>query len=506
MRGWWVGGIVAVLLATFAIALRARAADLAPEPKPGEITGVVQNEKGEPVEGAVVDAWTWYPGNETRTDKDGRFHLKKLGRREKVELRISKDGFGPWYNPQQETGAGDLNVTLSDKTYLEGAVTAPDGTAVPNALIRADNGPHQGDGVQITSVWTETRSGADGKYRLYVAPGKYDVQVRVPKVGAWRSGERVDVADGQTQTIDIALEKGITFTAKAVDSQTGNPVAGVKLSNWEHKDVSGTSDEDGEISIDGMQPGKFDFNVEAKGYTRWWSGEAVEQHQRVPDGKRNFDDLTFTLSPELGKVTITLEKAVTITGKVVDPDGKPVAGATVAPARTGSGNSLTGDTRFSVTTKKDGTFQMSLPASLDLQHNLVAHDGKYGQTRKWANGVGAAFQSKPGQRIENVTLALTRGATVKGRALTDAGEPAVGKQVRAMMTDGLDNRYYVPETRTDKDGRFELKHVRAGDAMVQVEPFWLDPNQAPGKSTQTLTVADGETKDDVELTQAPERR
>jgi protocatechuate 3,4-dioxygenase beta subunit len=501
-----VGAIWVVVLGMLTMGLRALAADPAPEPKAGEITGVVLNDKGEPIEGAVVDAWTWQPGNETKTGKDGRFHLKKLDPREKIELRISKDGFSPWYNPQQETGAGDLSVTLTDKTYLEGAVTAPDGKPVSNALIRADNGPHKGDGVQISTLWTETRSGADGKYRLYVTPGKYDVQVRVPRVGAWRSGSRVDVADGQTQTIDIALEKGIIFTAKAVDSQTGEPVPGVKLSNWEHKDVSGVSDEDGQISIDGMQPGKFEFNVKAAGYARWWSDQATEQHERVPDGKRNFDDLTFNLSPELGTVTVTLEKAVTITGKVVDPDGKPVAGATVAPAHTGSGNSLTGDTRFSVPTKKDGTFQAVLPASLEQRHNLVAHDGKYGQTRKWANGVGEVFQSKPGQRMENVTLKLTRGATVKGRALTNSGEPAVDKRVRAMMTDGLDNRYYVPETRTDKDGRFELKHIRPGDAMVQVEPFWLDPNQAPGGSTQTSTLADGETKDDVELTQAPERR
>ena len=51
---------------------------------------------------------------------------------------------------------------------------------------------------------------------------------------------------------------------------------------------------------------------------------------------------------------IVVEKGVRIRGRVVDPDGKPVVGATVAPALTGTGNSLTGDTRFSVTSKDGG--------------------------------------------------------------------------------------------------------------------------------------------------------
>ena len=44
----------------------------------GEIAGVVTNEEGQPIENALVDAWSWFPGNETRTDKDGRFELKGI--------------------------------------------------------------------------------------------------------------------------------------------------------------------------------------------------------------------------------------------------------------------------------------------------------------------------------------------------------------------------------------------------------------------------------------------
>src|SRR6185312_477012 len=102
---------------------------------------------------------------------------------------------------------------------------------------------------------------------------------------------------------------------------------------------------------------------------------------------RNFDGIDFDLKPGMEPVTITLERGVTVTGRVLDPEGKPVAGATVAPALTGTGNSLTGDTRFSAATDKDGHFSVLLPASGAREYNLVAHDGKDQQWRTWANGV-----------------------------------------------------------------------------------------------------------------------
>src|SRR5262249_23767331 len=39
----------------------------------GELAGVVVDEAGWPLEGVEVDVWDWYPGNETRTGKDGLF-------------------------------------------------------------------------------------------------------------------------------------------------------------------------------------------------------------------------------------------------------------------------------------------------------------------------------------------------------------------------------------------------------------------------------------------------
>src|SRR5262249_52605264 len=156
---------------------------------------------------------------------------------------------------------------------------------------------------------------------------------------------------------DIHLEPGLTFRATLVDSLSGGPIAGVRLrAVGNNPGIEGRSEPDGTLAIRGMMPGRIEFQVEAPDYARWWSDEAATVWMRRGGGatgdgwRRNFDYLDFELTPGMQPVTITLERAAVVTGRVVDPDGRAVAGATVDPALTGTGNSLTGDVRFAVRT------------------------------------------------------------------------------------------------------------------------------------------------------------
>lgn len=129
----------------------------------------------------------------------------------------------------------------------------------------------------------------------------------------------------------------------------------------------------------------------------------------------------------------------------------------------------------------------------------TVHDGEYNQWRHRASGVTEPFQTVPGQVIEGMQLALTRGATVRGKVVDVLCRPKPHTQVRAISTDDRDNRYYVPTTRTDEQGNYELKFIRAGEQRIQTDPFWLAPNQAPTKSSRTLTLKAGEEIEGVEL-------
>jgi hypothetical protein len=82
---------------------------------------------------------------------------------------------------------------------------------------------------------------------------------------------------------------------------------------------------------------------------------------------------------------------------------------------------------------------MALPASGEREYNLVAHDGKYGEWRRWANGVHHPFRTKPGQQLALV-LMLTRPARVRGRVIDKNGKPVAGRDVRASAADKLGNR------------------------------------------------------------------
>jgi protocatechuate 3,4-dioxygenase beta subunit len=390
--------------------------------------------------------------------------------------------------------------------------------------------------VTISQVWTETTADKEGHYRLNVEPGSYTIELRIDKVGALRVSD-VAVAAKEIKPLDLKLERGTTLAAVVRDSVTGEPVPGIELWNFMQPGIDGASNDQGLLEIPHMMAGEFEFRVVAKGkrrtelagkYARWWSPQATKEWEReeknldnplkLPAGtpedvrkqlerdarvdskfQRNLDDLTFDVHGNTTAVEIFVEPAVTFTGRVLSPDGEPVSGATVAPAKTGSGNSLTGDTRYSVTTDAEGRFTMLAPAGKNFEYNLIAHDGKYLQWRKWANGATEPFQSQPGEVIEGLEIKLTRGGIVKGTVLDEKGQPKPNVEVRAAAVDMRDNRYYVPTTKTDQDGRYELKFVAPGRQHIQVAPFWLRADEAPNASTAVVEVASDQVRDSVDF-------
>jgi len=306
----------------------------------------------------------------------------------------------------------------------------------------------------------------------------------------------------------------VRFEAVVRDAETHKPVEGIQLWSWQHKGVEGTSDSDGLLKIDGMTPGEFEFQVTAVGedrfqsctagdFARWWSSTAIHEHQRKEVKSdhfpRNFDSLAFDLQDGVFRTEIFVERLVAITGRVFDPNGKPVAGATVAPAKTGSGNSITGDTRYSYPTDREGRFTMKLPASQHAKYNMIAHDGKYEEWRNWANGVSETFQTKPGQIISNLDIHLTRPATVSGRVVDVLKRPRANVAVRAVAVDCRDHRYYLPTTKTDEQGNYQLQYIHPGEHVIQVGPLWSPAQDVPNEITKNVMVEAEEVIMDVDF-------
>ena len=63
--------------------------------KPNEIAGVVIDSEGKPLAGVLVDAWTWYAGDETTTNEDGVFRLKPRTPKDTSNCVSAKQGIRP---------------------------------------------------------------------------------------------------------------------------------------------------------------------------------------------------------------------------------------------------------------------------------------------------------------------------------------------------------------------------------------------------------------------------
>lgn len=261
-----------------------------------ELVGTVVDDQGQPLADALIDAWSWYPGNETSSDQLGRFRMMfdDLDRVDsKVEIRIMKDGYSPYYNPLQALGTPSQTFVLGQKTYIEGIVRDSQGNPEANVEVRGEHGPHQADGVLIRTVVTNTKTDENGVYRLHLHPDNYRLLVR-GKDGNIARLDNILVAAQESKQQDIQLSKGVQFKAKVLNSETGHPFPGLVLWNFMHPGLKGVSDRDGNLTIDGMFPGEFEFQVGEgepqtlgpfTGYLprnlgRWWSPEATLEHQR----------------------------------------------------------------------------------------------------------------------------------------------------------------------------------------------------------------------------------
>ena len=89
--------------------------------------------------------------------------------------------------------------------------------------------------------WTEGRSGKDGRYRLYVEPGMYEFQVRVPGVGVARMPRQAIATTGAiTLHPQFTMLRTVPSTVVACCPCTAWPNAGVVPRFWAD-DASGAS-------------------------------------------------------------------------------------------------------------------------------------------------------------------------------------------------------------------------------------------------------------------------
>jgi hypothetical protein len=144
-------------------------------------------------------------------------------------------------------------------------------------------------------------------------------------------------------------------------------------------------------------------------------------------------------------ILITITHGVALTGRVITPDRKPVAGAAISASEAGEG--VAHDKEAIVRTKADGTFSMRLrEGAYDFAITAPGHAPRTLRARVSANAAPLEVTLEPGVQISG---RVTRG-----------GSPV--EAVDVFTISGAD----IPPVRTDFDGRFRITDLAPGEVML----------------------------------------
>ena len=329
----------------------------------------------------------------------------------------------------------------------------------------------------------------DSFYDVAIEPGVYEVRIRTANTSAIHRSIRVK--KNQIVALPAKTYPLAQLTLKAVDQETGLPVAGVKFhfQTWNTPMAEGTqreTDKSGLATWDKLDSDATVLTFRRGEWMRIFSDDPmVKSDPNDRDWFAGFRGLKLDLKPGENQLTVELERGVQVTGNVMTPEGKGLAGALVHLSDADTGSTITGDDRFGALTIelgfgdgpdvparfKDGYFTTWIPASsVETEYRFTARDyrGKYDDRRtgedrneRWAEAVSDRFKAKPGEQLD-FQLKLTTGYGASGRVVDPQGRPVAGIEVQAENQDVKSSPYAHAYVLTNERGEFKFSALREG--------------------------------------------
>ncbi|MHC4559436.1 MAG: carboxypeptidase regulatory-like domain-containing protein, partial [Planctomycetota bacterium] len=163
------------------------------------------------------------------------------------------------------------------------------------------------------------------------------------------------------------------------------------------------------------------------------------------------------IDEDIRRLEVTLKPAVTLTGKVLDPDGKAIANARVNTMIRGPRWGSTIGSRELTMTDEEGKFEIrAIPA--DNKYNLYTRAEGYGENRGEEINTEDAVNNH--LNIGTITLALAN-LSVSGMVVDDNDKPVAGVRISCYGDDQPRRN-----TQTDTEGKFTLEKVCAGKMRI----------------------------------------
>ncbi len=303
---------------------------LEPRPSGGDINALVVDVSGKPIVGAEITNH----GNSSadyhtaKSDETGRFTIKNLYIRSgnRSELTIRAEGFAPLLAtvPEQDQSAPvELQITLEPGHRLKGRVVNTKGQPIAGAWVFFANG-NRG----IGGIGGKLVSDKDGRFASNSLPA--DCPLNISAQG-YSPREGFRVALDKDEEVSIVLEASAQLRWQVVHAKTGKPVDtfNVKLGFASH--VPEGAQKSNGMNTQWMEAGRNVRDPEGRfvwaemptntAYDAIITAEGFEPY-RVAGQVTTVDavDTKVELKP------IDPAKIAEIAGRIVDADGKPLAG------------------------------------------------------------------------------------------------------------------------------------------------------------------------------------
>ena len=489
------------------------------------ISGRVTDPAGAAVEGARVVAWLsgerpdrpesvrpcYRELGSARTNGEGRFILESLPPGWWT-VRASAPGWLPADSERRQVRAGEslegMEIALGRGETVAGRVLSPDGAPLSGAEVQALGGP-------------SAVSGADGTYRLEgVETGERTVEATHPDHEF--ASRTLEVEPGENR-LDLKLERD---RRREIRGRVLGPLAEARVlgpsSSWTTTDGSfllrerdgrpeiwaqaeGYAPAQAEVVVDGSPVSGVEIRLSRGGILQGrllgldregLAGAVVELDlpplfQRRsgvdPQGSYRITGLPpgtwevtartgsrtlkerVEISPEETILDLVFQPVFEVSGRVLDPDGLPVADATVRLFTSGSGGWAY--------TRSDGSFRIEL------------EEGAYRGFALKAGYLSARLEEPvrvEGGSVEGIELTLGRGTVLRGRIL--GLEP--GDRAREVWAEGPDGAIRLGQP--DQEGQYVVVGLVPGEWTVKAS---FERREAVGR----ITVEEGQDETFLDL-------
>jgi hypothetical protein len=414
------------------------------------LTGTLRGTDGQPVQDGSVEiepadgspsSYTWVEPDGTWRSVvapgDYRVHLWSGNASQWAVGASTRDGATVF-----SVGAGET-VDASDQLLagarVEGTVTsAATGAPVEGACV---------DVIRTPVVdWPETAgqacTDASGHYEadLWDGVGTFTARISDPEGrfvqeyyddhAVLADADSFTVSRGTPTVVDAALAAGSTITGLAVDAKLGTPLAGACPDAWVghagaqvEGQVPTCSDASGRWSIRGLPAGSYAVHL-GMGQGPYPSGDvwAFKAHSQA-----TADLVTVKAGATKTIRNVKIDPPVTISGRITDPFGNPVEGATVNPR--GLLPDRSGECFDCATTDADGRYTLG-PIAAGTYRPVVYAAAGDGWAPEWSGNStsyegATALTIKPG-RSATFPAQLVPASTLSGELVEADGSPAAG--------------------------------------------------------------------------------